>query len=245
MAQTKRGAAVGCSLIVMAILLAGCGGSTVSTSQVAAAASAQSCDNSGFYVQSKITNEKDTIYDCRFSGATLPKCVTYSGNIARDATEEVTLLFSDTVGGQGKPRCLAERRAAEAKAARRAALKRERRYETALNRDAHAPWHRGYRAVYVGLAKDELPNIYFKWLPNGSFTCAPYTQDGCWKMEVITRKGCPASLSVEFGEYSGATKIGTVYGEAGSVDRRTPTIIELDADTKALTSGHIQSMTCF
>lgn len=202
-----------------------------------------SCDNSGFYLQNKLTNSKETIYDCRFSGA-FPKCVTYTGNIASNSTLEVSLLFSDSIGSS-KPACLREYQQAKAKAARNAATRREAAYETALNKDANAAWHRGYNTVWTGLGKYELPNVYYRFVTTRP--CSQFSTYGCFTLEVVTRKGCSTNLSVELGEYAtqGGPKLGTVYGEAGTLDPHVPAYVELDDDQSGVNWGRVASAECF
>ena len=88
----------------LALALAGCGGSA-SPAQVATAAHAESCDNSGFYIVSKITGSKETVYDCSFAVFPYSRCVTYQGGIAADSTSVVRFLFASVLG-QTKPSCL-------------------------------------------------------------------------------------------------------------------------------------------
>jgi hypothetical protein len=219
--------------------LAGCGGSGPSPAEVARAAGATSCDNSGFYIQNRLSNTKDVIFDCRFAGS-LPKCVTYSGNIADDASEQASLLFSTSVGHQGKPRCLAERRAAIAR--QRAA--RERRYTQALVASEHERWHRGFETYWKGITGHALPNVYYRWLPLNSYSCSAYVSS-CWKLEIITRHGCPGSLSIEVEEFRGSTQIGTAYGDGGSVEPRIHEVVEVDTTDTGSFTGDVGTITCF
>jgi hypothetical protein len=199
---------------------------------------------------SKLTHEKDVIYDCRFADK-LPKCVTYSGNIASDATGTVQLLFTSALNS-GKPACLTWVRAAKARlariAARKAAARRAARaqaYEAALERAAKEPWHHGYTEDWTGIEYgNDLPNVYWKWL--SGYSCADYALNGCWKIEVVTRNGCPNSLSVELQELRGGTQVGTLYGSSGSLSPQTPAIVEIDADSGDATAmqGQMGSITC-
>lgn len=232
------------------LVLAGCGGGgAASPSTVATAAGATACDNSGFYVENKISKDKSTIYDCRFAHG-LPKCVTYSGNIASDATEEVQLLFSNAINAQ-KPTCLGWVALAKARLARIAAQKaaakqaaRASAYLAALARSAKEPWHAGYSAYAGDITGYQLPNIYWKWLSGVS--CAQYAMNGCWQIEVITRNGCPTGVSVEFSEVQDGTQVGTLYASSGALPPQTPAQIEIDADNgnAAAIQGRISSLTC-
>lgn len=231
--------AVGAVLLVS--LLSGCGGGAASPSQVAGAAGATMCDNSGFYVQSKLTNEKQVIYDCRFA-AKLPKCVTYSGNIADNATVEVQLLFSQSLNSK-KPACLAWVKAAQERLAAARRLKRERAYLHALIRTRREAWHRGYAAYLNGVGAYQLPNVYYKWLPP---SCSAYIPT-CFTIEVVTRHGCPSALSIEVEVHRGGTQIGTAYGNAGSLRPYTPAVVEVDSMDQGASSltGYVGSITCF
>lgn len=71
-------------------------------------------------------------------------------------------------------------------------------------------------------------DIYYKFLK--SYSCAQYAENGCWKLEVITRKGCPTAVSVQLDEESHGTQIGTAYGTSGALDPREHAVIEIDAD---------------
>ncbi len=239
-----RGLILGGSLLAAVALLAGCGGGAASPGTVAQAAGATSCDNSGFYIQSKVTSDKQVIYDCRFSGGGLPKCVTYTGNIASNETELVSILFSNSVGS-GKPRCLTEWKAAIARRAQAAHLAKLRKLLAELKADRHAAWHRGFSDYLPRGSTPQLPNVYYRFLPSGSYSCSSYIPH-CWKLEIVTRHGCPGALSVEVEEYDGSTQVGTAYGNGGSLAPRTDVIIEADsADTGSITNGRLGSITCF
>jgi hypothetical protein len=237
-----------------ASLLAGCGGGAASPSKVASVAGATTCDNSGFYVQSKLTGHKDVIYDCRFARK-LPKCVTYSGNIANDATGEVQLLFSGSLNAR-KPACLswvaaARKRLAQI-AARKAAAKRlarQRAFAAELARTHHEPWHSGYYTYWDGVGSYQLPNVYYKFLSPSSYSCPQYSSYTCWKVEIVTRNGCPNGGSIEFREFSNQSQnspqLGTAYGPFGTVTPLQPTIVEIDADQTGVNWATIGSITCY
>jgi hypothetical protein len=72
--------------------------------EVATAANAVSCNDSGFYLVSNLTGKKSTIYNCTFAPAGT-RCITYEGGLATDATDEVRLVFSTTLGSN-RPSCL-------------------------------------------------------------------------------------------------------------------------------------------
>jgi hypothetical protein len=70
---------------------------------VASTAGMDYCDNSGYYLQSRLDGSKQTIYDC-MKGPNA-HCITMSGGIASDSTVEVRLVFQGTLGAS-KPSCL-------------------------------------------------------------------------------------------------------------------------------------------
>jgi hypothetical protein len=220
----------------MMVALAGCGGGGPSPTQVAAAADATACDNSGFYMQSKLSDDKAVIFDCRFAKG-LPKCVTYSGNIATDASAEVTAVFATSLNSQ-RPRCLADIRHAKARAARA----RNLRYLALVRRDRRAKWHRGFLAYWQDVARYTLPNVYAKWLPL-SYSCSAYITS-CWKIEIVTRHGCPNALSVEVEEVRGSRQVGTAYGSGGSIRPYVREDVEVDTMDNGPFRGRIGTITC-
>ena len=76
---------------------------STSPAAVAALAGATYCDDSGYYVKSRLDGSKETIYDCQI-GARM-QCVTVSGGIATNSTATVRLLFTNTLGAS-KPACI-------------------------------------------------------------------------------------------------------------------------------------------
>jgi hypothetical protein len=228
-------------VVAAAALLAGCGGGGPSASQVATAAGASFCNNSGFYIQSKLTGNKSVIYDCRFAGK-LPACVTYSGSIASDATATVQLLFANSLDGR-KPACLSWLSAAKARQAAASEAASQKAYQQALSADVHAAWHAGYTADYSNVAAYELPNIYYKFV-KPPFSCVQYAVNGCWKVEVVTRNGCPTALSVQLDEESNDTQVGTLYGASGALGPQEHAVIEIDATQSQALQGRIGTILC-
>lgn len=238
--------------VAVGVVIATRGGGPASPTLVARAAGAATCDNSGFYIQSKLTSEKDVIYDCRF-GRALPKCVTYSGNIASDATEQVSLLFAGSLNSS-KPACLAWHAQAihlrQVRAAHRAAVRaaaRARAYAAALRRAAHEPWHAGYTPYWGDVNGNQIPDIYYKFIPSAQITCVQYATNGCWQVQVITRNGCD-DLSGELGVLNSKnTQVETLYGSTGAVSAYSRAVLEFDADSGSAAgeNGQITSLTCY
>jgi hypothetical protein len=227
-----RGIGVAC---LAATLLAGCGGGAASASEVASVAGATACDNSGFYVQSKLTGHNEVIYDCRFAKK-LPKCVTYSGKLAIDATSQVELLFA-TALNPSRPACLRwlkSAEAAKADAARNA-------WKLAVRRTGSEPWHRGFH-LFGHPAEPRLPNIYWEWM-QPPFSCSGYAPDGCLKVKVITRYGCPHGVTIQFDELRAGAQVGTVSGSSGPLQPKTIAVLEIDPDQRRI-GGRIATMVC-
>jgi len=239
-------------LTCLAGVLSGCGGGAASPTKVAQMAGATSCDNSGYFVQSKLTNKKDVVYDCRFAHR-LPECVTYSGNIASNATSEVQFLFSDALNAS-RPPCLREHKEAAARlAAKRAAaaLARKRTdYNQTMAADRATGWHKGYTAWNGNPVTYQAPSIYWKWVP-GNYSCPSYDSDlgyPCWKVDVVTRNGCD-DLGIELGEYAGGSnsspQIGSIDGDSGAVVPEVPSVIEVDGDKKSAQFASVASISCY
>jgi hypothetical protein len=95
-------------------------------------------------------------------------------------------------------------------------------YVAAANR-----WHQGYRPYDYGLG------IYYRWRDN--LGCASYS-DYCWRIEVITRRGC-TSLFVEANETNASrTIIGDLIDSRDNIPPRTPALFELDSTSGATSS---------
>lgn len=232
--------------IAVGVVLATRSGGPASPQLVSSAAGAAMCENSGFYSESKLTGEKTVIYDCRFAQS-LPKCVTYSGNIASDATSEVSLLFAGSLNSQ-KPACLSWHAQAVRKRAAARAAARLRAYTAALRRASHEPWHAGYTPYWGDVTGEKVPNVYWKWIPPAQISCVSYATNGCWQIQVVTRDGCSSDLSGELGvlDSSGA-QIETLYGDAGAVSPLSTTVLEFDADSGNAqgAKGQVKSLTCY
>lgn len=83
---------------------AGCGGAADRSAQIADSIGSKSCEQTDYYIQSKLDGSKATIYDC-VSFVGVRKCVTEQAGIIHDSTETVKLLFADTLSG-GRPDCV-------------------------------------------------------------------------------------------------------------------------------------------
>jgi len=101
----------------------------------------------------------------------------------------------------------------------------------------------GFTADDSGVGTYQLPNIYYRFLKEPT-SCAQYAQYGCWKIEVVTRDGCPTALSIEVGEESNGTQIGTAYGTSGPLAPQARAIIEIDATQAQVTQGRIGAILC-
>jgi hypothetical protein len=93
-------------IAAIALIASACGASATAdqSTKVAAAANARSCNDSGYYVQSKLNGDKSVIYNCTMLNDNV-RCVTYEGGIASDSTETVKLLWANVLSG-AKPDCI-------------------------------------------------------------------------------------------------------------------------------------------
>lgn len=85
------------------VFVAGCGGTGDQSDSIAQKIGASSCTAESYEVISRIDNHHSRIYDCVVNGNEL--CVTEQNGIASNATAEVRLLFSNTLGAD-VPACL-------------------------------------------------------------------------------------------------------------------------------------------
>jgi hypothetical protein len=127
-------------------------------------------------------------------------------------------------------------RAAAKLAARRAAARARARAvadakaQAAADAAANA-WHQGYNQ------QDE--NVYWKWVNDKS--CAAYTSNGCWHVEVITRDGCSSYVAVNANEYANGSIINSLLDNQGyGIPPQTPRLFELDADQNGVTAGDVK-----
>jgi hypothetical protein len=243
------------ALTLLGAVLAGCGGGAASPTKVAQVAGASYCDNSGYFIQSKLTSSKETIYDCRF-GRRLPECVTYSGNIATNSTSDVQFLFVDALNAK-RPECLTWLKTARARLARIAARKRAERaaarlrlkkqtYEAILKGDRISGWHDGFTAWNGNAFAYQAPTIYYRWLNDRA--CPQYDQDGCYHVEIVTRNGCSGvdvTISETPSQSASSPQIGSVDGYTDGLQAQQPAIIEIDADQADAKYGQVTSIGCY
>jgi hypothetical protein len=118
------------------------------------------------------------------------------------------------------------RAAARARAQAVAAAKAQAAADAAAN-----AWHRGYNQ------QDE--NVYWKWVKGNS--CAAYTSNGCWHVEVITRDGCASYVAVNANEYANGQIINSLLDNQGyGIPAQTPRLFELDADQNGVTAADVK-----
>jgi hypothetical protein len=87
---------------VIASLIAGCGGSSDRSTEIASATGAASCAATDYELQNRIDRSKARIYNCWIGG--IEKCVTEQNGIDQDVTTEAKLLFSTQLSA-GAPDC--------------------------------------------------------------------------------------------------------------------------------------------
>jgi hypothetical protein len=91
-----------------------------------------------------------------------------------------------------------------------------------------AVWNRGLQPWGHSAAR-HLPNFYYAWV-SGHVSCAAYATYGCWKVDVVTRHGCPRGVMVVAREMNGSADDGPIWGFSHRVAARSHVVVELDAD---------------
>jgi len=169
-----------------------------------------------------------------------------SGCGATTALKPVT-TSNATVTAKKTPAELAAATRARKAAARAAARARTRALVVAKRRAkarakaaaiayaASNRWHQGYRMYSDSLA--------FKWLGSGSFSCADYALNGCWKIEVLAHEGCNY-LEVDSNEMKGGAIVGQLIANQANVPPDTPVIFELDADAANISEASAPTISC-
>jgi hypothetical protein len=102
-------------------------------------------------------------------------------------------------------------------------------------------WHRGLHA-WPAAARHGVPDIYYEWL-RSNFSCAAYASYGCWKVKVVTRRGCPHGFDVLVDETQGGANVGLVSAFVAGLRPEEPKFVEVDAD-RANVDGHVGAMSC-
>lgn len=80
------------------------GGDSDQSAKVRSSSGASWCRESSYQLVNHLDGSKATVYDCGFPHGR-ERCVTMSGGVTRDSTEEVRLLFAGTLGAE-KPGCV-------------------------------------------------------------------------------------------------------------------------------------------
>src|SRR5262245_25717783 len=101
------------TLLGLAVVVAGCGGDSVSASDVARAASANACTESDYSIESKIfvgggVTIEQVVYSCIYPGKVI-RCVTFRDGMTTDETDTVRLVFENATRHghpSSKPECL-------------------------------------------------------------------------------------------------------------------------------------------
>ncbi|HEY7422155.1 MAG TPA: hypothetical protein VH541_09090 [Gaiellaceae bacterium] len=79
-----------------------------------------------------------------------------------------------------------------------------------------------------------LPGFYYAWVTS-RVSCAEYATYGCWKLDVVARRGCPSGVVVVAQEVEGGSNVGTSWGVGPRAGARARVVVELDADRKNVT----------
>jgi hypothetical protein len=111
----------------------------------------------------------------------------------------------------------------------------------AAPRPGAAPWNSGLQPWGHSTAR-RLPNFYYAWVTS-HVSCAGYTEDGCWKLHVATRHGCPGGVMAVAQEMYGSSDEGATWGFSRRVAARARAVVELDADKKSV-RAQLDSLSC-
>jgi hypothetical protein len=111
-----------------------------------------------------------------------------------------------------------------------AAVKKQKPAVTPVRPAGAAPWNRGLQPLGHSTGR-HLPGFYYAWVTS-HVSCARYATYGCWKLDVVTRHGCPNGLVVVAQEMNGGTVEGTTWGIGPRARSRARVVVELDADRK-------------
>lgn len=133
----------------------------------------------------------------------------------------------------GKTRAQLRQEAYTAKVAARRARIEARREEKARQAQiaAENAWHKGY------YQQDD--NVFWRWR-DGLGCKDDYLENGCWRVEVITRDGCDSYVAVNANEYQGHTIINQLLDNQGyGIPAKTPRLFELDADEGRVSVGDV------
>ncbi len=122
-----------------------------------------------------------------------------------------------------------------------AAVKKQKPAVTPLARPGAAPWNSGLQPLGRSTGR-HLPGFYYAWLTS-HVSCAEYATYGCWKLDVVTRHGCPNGVVVVAKEVNGGTVEGTTWGIGPRAAARARVAVELDADRKNVTP-RLDSLFC-
>jgi hypothetical protein len=123
---------------------------------------------------------------------------------------------------------------ARAVAAAKAEARRQAAARAAYVRAANA-WHRGYY--------QQDSNVFYKW--RNDLGCADYALSGCWRIEVITRNGCPTYVGVNANEYQGGSVVGQLLDNNGNgIPPRTSALFELDANANGGSTARELTIDC-
>jgi len=104
-----------------------------------------------------------------------------------------------------------------------------------------AAWNRGLQPWGHSSGR-HLPGFYYAWV-TGHVSCAEYASYGCWKLDVVTRHGCPRGVMVVAREMNAGADEGPIWGFSHRAAARSRVVVELDADRNGV-SPRLDSVLC-
>lgn len=210
-------AAVVLGLLVIVAIAIGLAAKSKSDSKTALVA-----DVDGFYCH-PATVKFDRCPINRYYGKTIPEANAAKRVDARAEARALVVAKAKAKAAKAKAKAKAKADAQREAAAAKAEAQREAAAHAAYVRAANV-WHQGY------FQQDR--NIY--WKLRDDLGCADYATDGCLRVEVITRAGCPSYVGVDANEYQGGSVVGDLLDNNGNgVPPKTSALFELDLDAGA------------
>jgi hypothetical protein len=100
-------------------------------------------------------------------------------------------------------------------------------------------WSRGFQPWRQSAGHPA--SFYYEWL-RPDVSCQ-YATHGCWRINVVTRHGCPHGVVVVVEETRGGADLGTAWGFSRRLAPRERDVVELNKD-QANAAGRLQSMIC-
>jgi hypothetical protein len=107
-------------------------------------------------------------------------------------------------------------------------------------KDADA-WHRGLHVWRVP-TEQGLPDLYYGTIQFNT-ACSGAATQGCWKVTVVSRSGCPHGLVMIATERQDGRDVGATEGFSGPLAAKKRVVVELDL-SRPHVRGRISSLGC-